>query len=205
MNGSRLIAGCFRFIFGSRYAESTRTKFGVTAYSRINTVSIKNWTVTLCFVTSLFRQNCLWPRLTKHASPMPYLLCASVLEQFSIACRRWSGIALIYLTLLCKWFEKTCAIPRTNQIQFASFYFEFSLAYDYVNLCSDWSLQLLWLWFLNSQLSIALISFDFPFLPINDIFVTQTCTLNGKDQIWKSMSCLIRRNGGTVTKTKMVC
>ena len=38
MNGSRLIAGCFRFIFGSRYAESTRSKFGVSAYSRINTV-----------------------------------------------------------------------------------------------------------------------------------------------------------------------
>ena len=70
------------------------------------------------------------------------------------------GLLWFYLTLLCKWFEKTCAIPRTNQIQFASFYFEFSLAYDYVNLCSDWSLQLLWLWFLNSQLSIALISFD---------------------------------------------
>ena len=34
MNGSRLIAGCFRFIFGSRYAESTRSKFGVLAYSR---------------------------------------------------------------------------------------------------------------------------------------------------------------------------
>ena len=39
MNGSRLIAGCFRFIFGSCYAESTRSKFGVSAYSRINTVS----------------------------------------------------------------------------------------------------------------------------------------------------------------------
>ena len=38
MNGSRLIAGCFRFIFGSRYAESTHSKFGVSAYSRINTV-----------------------------------------------------------------------------------------------------------------------------------------------------------------------
>ena len=38
MNGSRLIAGCFRFIFGSRYAESTRSMFGVSAYSRINTV-----------------------------------------------------------------------------------------------------------------------------------------------------------------------
>ena len=38
MNGSRLIAGCFRFIFGSCYAESTRSKFGVLAYSRINTV-----------------------------------------------------------------------------------------------------------------------------------------------------------------------
>ena len=38
MNGSRLIAGCFRFIFGSRYAESTCSKFGVSAYSRINTV-----------------------------------------------------------------------------------------------------------------------------------------------------------------------
>ena len=38
MNGSRLIAGCFRFIFGSRYAESTRSKFGVSAYSRINMV-----------------------------------------------------------------------------------------------------------------------------------------------------------------------
>ena len=38
MNGSRLIAGCFRFIVGSRYAESTRSKFGVSAYSRINTV-----------------------------------------------------------------------------------------------------------------------------------------------------------------------
>ena len=34
MNGSRLIAGCCRFIFGSRYAESTRSKFGVSAYSR---------------------------------------------------------------------------------------------------------------------------------------------------------------------------
>ena len=34
MNGSRLIAGCFRLIFGSRYAESTRSKFGVSAYSR---------------------------------------------------------------------------------------------------------------------------------------------------------------------------
>ena len=34
MNGSRLIAGCFQFIFGSRYAESTRSKFGVSAYSR---------------------------------------------------------------------------------------------------------------------------------------------------------------------------
>ena len=38
MNGSRLIAWCFQFIFGSRYAESTRSKFGVSAYSRINTV-----------------------------------------------------------------------------------------------------------------------------------------------------------------------
>ena len=38
MNGARLIAGCFRFIFGSRYAESTRSKFGVSAYSRINTL-----------------------------------------------------------------------------------------------------------------------------------------------------------------------
>ena len=38
MNGSRLIAGCFWFIFGSRYAESTRSKFGVSAYSWINTV-----------------------------------------------------------------------------------------------------------------------------------------------------------------------
>ena len=38
MNGSRLIAGCFQFIFGSRYAESTRSKFGVLAYSQINTV-----------------------------------------------------------------------------------------------------------------------------------------------------------------------
>ena len=41
MNGSRLIAGCFRFIFGSRYAESTRSKFGDLAYSRINTVYLK--------------------------------------------------------------------------------------------------------------------------------------------------------------------
>ena len=39
MNGSRLIAGCFRFIFGSRYTESTCSKFGVSAYSRINTVA----------------------------------------------------------------------------------------------------------------------------------------------------------------------
>ena len=38
MNGSQLIAGCFRVIFGSRHAESTRSKFGVSAYSRINTV-----------------------------------------------------------------------------------------------------------------------------------------------------------------------
>ena len=38
MNGSRLIAGCFQFIFGSRYAESTCSKFGVSAYSQINTV-----------------------------------------------------------------------------------------------------------------------------------------------------------------------
>ena len=46
MNGSRLIAGCFRFIFGSRYAESTHSKFGVLAHSRdrhsrINTVTIE--------------------------------------------------------------------------------------------------------------------------------------------------------------------
>ena len=40
MNGSRLIAGCFQFIFGSCYAESTCSKFGVSAYSRINTVSM---------------------------------------------------------------------------------------------------------------------------------------------------------------------
>ena len=38
MNGSRLIAGCFRFIFGSRYAESTCSNFGVSAYSRLNMV-----------------------------------------------------------------------------------------------------------------------------------------------------------------------
>ena len=38
MNGSRLIAGCFLFIFGSRYAASTRTKFGVSPYGGINTV-----------------------------------------------------------------------------------------------------------------------------------------------------------------------
>ena len=38
INGSRLIAGCFRFIFGSRYVESTCSKFGVSAYSRINMV-----------------------------------------------------------------------------------------------------------------------------------------------------------------------
>ena len=38
MNGSRLIPGCFQFIFGCRYAESTRSKFGVSAYSQINTV-----------------------------------------------------------------------------------------------------------------------------------------------------------------------
>ena len=38
MNGSWLRAGCFQFIFGSRYAESTRSKFGVSAYSQINTV-----------------------------------------------------------------------------------------------------------------------------------------------------------------------
>ena len=40
MNRSWLIAGCFQFIFGSRYAESTRSKFGVSAYSRINTVRL---------------------------------------------------------------------------------------------------------------------------------------------------------------------
>ena len=34
MNGSQIIAGCFRFIFGSRYAESSRSKFGVSAYSQ---------------------------------------------------------------------------------------------------------------------------------------------------------------------------
>ena len=38
MNRSWLIAGCFFFIFGSCYAKSTRTKFGVSAYSRINMV-----------------------------------------------------------------------------------------------------------------------------------------------------------------------
>ena len=57
MNESRLIAGCFRFIFGSRYAESTRSKFGVSAYSRINTVDnnirqfmIKN-TIIVLFIS----------------------------------------------------------------------------------------------------------------------------------------------------------
>ena len=38
MNGSRLIAGCFPIISGPHYVESTRTKFGVLAYSRIITV-----------------------------------------------------------------------------------------------------------------------------------------------------------------------
>ena len=38
INGSRLIAGCFRFIFGFRDVESTRSKFGVSAYGRINVV-----------------------------------------------------------------------------------------------------------------------------------------------------------------------
>ena len=47
MNGSQLIAGCFRFSFGSRYAESTRTKFGVSAYSRINTVYVVDFSVTV--------------------------------------------------------------------------------------------------------------------------------------------------------------
>ena len=38
MNGSRLIGGCFPIISGPHYVESTRTKFGVLAYSRIITV-----------------------------------------------------------------------------------------------------------------------------------------------------------------------
>ena len=50
MNGSRLIAGCFRFIFGSRYAKSTRSKFGVSAYSRINTVNLLTFSFDNVFI-----------------------------------------------------------------------------------------------------------------------------------------------------------
>ena len=54
MNGFRLIAGCFQFIFGSRYGESTRSKFGVSAYSRINTVYYNGIPEILRKVRSMF-------------------------------------------------------------------------------------------------------------------------------------------------------
>ena len=38
INGSQLIARCFRFIFGFRCVESTPSKVEVSAYSRINMV-----------------------------------------------------------------------------------------------------------------------------------------------------------------------
>ena len=37
-NGSWLIPRCFQFIFVLGHADSTRSKFRVSAYSRINTV-----------------------------------------------------------------------------------------------------------------------------------------------------------------------
>ena len=39
------------------------------------------------------------------------------------------------------------------QKQFVSYHFEFSLANDNVNLSSDWSLGLLWFYFLDTQLN----------------------------------------------------
>ena len=57
MNGSRLIAGCFRFIFGSRYAESTRSKFGVSAYSRINTVTENIDLLSVIFYSPLIQNS----------------------------------------------------------------------------------------------------------------------------------------------------
>ena len=57
MKGSRLIAGCFRFIFGSHYAESTRSKFGDSAYSRINTVFTKKNTTPYTTVQCKSRHN----------------------------------------------------------------------------------------------------------------------------------------------------
>ena len=70
MNGSRLIAGCFRFIFGSRYAESTRSKFGVSAYSRINTVIVcfQEYTAALFLRRYFFRQKQLTVYYRLHVS-----------------------------------------------------------------------------------------------------------------------------------------
>lgn len=40
---------------------------------------------------------------------------------------------------------------------FSALHFVFSLADDDVNLCSDWSLGLLWSWFFDTQLKTALL------------------------------------------------
>ena len=50
----------------------------------------------------------------------------------------------------------TCVFPRFKQ--FACFRFEFSLVNDDVNLCSDWSLGILWFQFFDTQLKTALVA-----------------------------------------------
>ena len=54
MNGSPLIARCLRFIFGSRYAESTRSQFGVSASSTPILLA-----QIAAFVVELFQPWCL--------------------------------------------------------------------------------------------------------------------------------------------------
>ena len=80
------------------------------------------------------------------------------IEQFSIECRKYSGIALVWLHwLLCDWSRKfapllnqircktktnrdfvTCVFPRLRPVKLV--YFEFLLVACDINLCSDWPL-----------------------------------------------------------------
>ena len=82
MNGSRLIAGCFRFIFGSRYAESTHSKFGVSAYSRINTV--------------------LYITQSRHLSWQNYILCyilKIIMQKYAFFCVEYYGFPEAFLKI----------------------------------------------------------------------------------------------------------
>ena len=85
------------------------------------------------------------------------------------------GLLWFCFTVLCDWSRKlappsqlircktktnrdlvACVFPRLRPVKCV--YFELSLAPCDTYLCSDWPLRLLWFWFFNTQLKIALLS-----------------------------------------------